>query len=335
MYEDVREFKKAVRRMQVVNGKIHGRKKGKKDKLEFRYYEVEKDFPVLALLGERWEIPYGTDPMHFHNYLEIGYCYYGTGNMVGIGMESLYRAGTVTVIPKNYPHRTTGNGDEIQRWEYLFIDADQFLENMFGENQRQVTRSRQRLQTCYRILNEENEPEIGMLVKICLNEMRDKKEFYKKSATAALEALMICILRLFEGDDMLPMSDGFSGKNFDALQRTLNYIDEHYEENIGIGELVKISNLSETHYRRLFKECMHSSPKEYINLVRVDRACRMLASTDDQVENIALYTGFQTVGSLIRNFKKLVGVTPGEWRKRVQGNESHIANYKISILKGW
>ena len=44
--------------------------KQEKEKIEFRYYELPKDLPILALLGEEWELPYGTDLVHFHNHLE-------------------------------------------------------------------------------------------------------------------------------------------------------------------------------------------------------------------------------------------------------------------------
>ena len=47
-------------------------KQTQKEKIEYRYYEVPQDFPVIALTGEKWEGIYGTDPMHFHNFLEIG-----------------------------------------------------------------------------------------------------------------------------------------------------------------------------------------------------------------------------------------------------------------------
>ncbi len=321
--------------MQVVCGNMQNERAEEKDRLEFRYYEVEKDFPVLALLGDRWEIPYGTDPMHFHNYLEIGYCHYGTGKMFGNSMEEPYGEGTVTVIPKNYPHRTSGNGQEIQKWEYLFIDADQFLENLFRGDLRQIDRSRHRLEKCCMVLNEGTDTEIAVLVRLCLNEMRRRGEFYKESARGTLESLLLHIIRMNEEKGILPLEDISAGKNFEILRKALNYIDENYAEDISIETLVKICNLSESHFRRQFKEYMHSSPKEYINLIRVDHACRLLANTDEAVERIAVLTGFQTAGSLIRNFKKMVGMPPGEWRKKIEGNESHLANYKISILKGW
>lgn len=56
-------------------------KKRKKPKMEFRYYQMPPGSPILALLGEKWVQNYGRDIdyLHFHNYLEIGFCYYGEG----------------------------------------------------------------------------------------------------------------------------------------------------------------------------------------------------------------------------------------------------------------
>ena len=51
-------------------------KKRRKPKMEFRYYQMSAGSPILALLGQKWVQNYGNDVdyLHFHNYLEIGYC---------------------------------------------------------------------------------------------------------------------------------------------------------------------------------------------------------------------------------------------------------------------
>ena len=51
--------------------------------MEFRYYQMPAGSPILALLGQKWVQNYGNDVdyLHFHNYLEIGFCYEGDGFM--------------------------------------------------------------------------------------------------------------------------------------------------------------------------------------------------------------------------------------------------------------
>ncbi|MBP5266729.1 MAG: AraC family transcriptional regulator, partial [Lachnospiraceae bacterium] len=56
-----------------------------KQKMEFRYYDIPKGDYVLAKLGKGWEQEYGLGMgrmLHFHNYLEIGYCYPGSGELI-------------------------------------------------------------------------------------------------------------------------------------------------------------------------------------------------------------------------------------------------------------
>ena len=55
----------------------------KKPRMEYRYYEVPEKCPVLVLQGEKWLQNYGyqIDYLHFHNHLEVGFCYYGEGTV--------------------------------------------------------------------------------------------------------------------------------------------------------------------------------------------------------------------------------------------------------------
>ena len=93
-------------------------------KAEYRYYEISQDLPVMALSGKKWEIIYGTDNMHFHNCLEIGYCHYGNGTICVAEKELPYHAGTITFIPKNTPHRTCPTPEERgkkQKWGKVIL----------------------------------------------------------------------------------------------------------------------------------------------------------------------------------------------------------------------
>lgn len=80
---------------------------------------------------------------------------------------------------------------------------------------------------------------------------------------------------------------------------------------------------------------MHTAPAEYVNLVRIEKACELLKTTEDRVEEIALKTGFHTAGPFIRSFKKLTGYSPLQWKKMEGQSENNLRNYKVSVLKGW
>lgn len=76
----------------------------KKKKMEFRYYQLPPGSPILALLGEKWVQNYGdrtADRLHFHNYMELGYCYYGAGDVV-LGDDTYRFSGHMHMGPLEY-----------------------------------------------------------------------------------------------------------------------------------------------------------------------------------------------------------------------------------------
>ena len=86
--------------------------------MEFRYYQMQDGIPILALLGEKWVQNYGRDVdyLHFHNYLEIGFCYSGEGELV-LGEEPVRFAGReFTIIPPKlspYDHQRCGKYQQM------------------------------------------------------------------------------------------------------------------------------------------------------------------------------------------------------------------------------
>ncbi len=78
--------------------------KKKKESAEFRFYELSNDKPALVLVGDKWKQVYGENinNLHFHNLLEIGYCHYGTGDLVIEEDMHRFDAQMVSCIPANF-----------------------------------------------------------------------------------------------------------------------------------------------------------------------------------------------------------------------------------------
>lgn len=93
--------------------------------------------------------------------------------------------------------------------------------------------------------------------------------------------------------------------------------------------------MSETHFRRIFQETMNMTPVEYVNFVRIRKACELIDKTDISMEEVAGKVGFVTPSTFNRNFRRIVGTSPYQWKKRPDSHERKLAEYKISALKGW
>ena len=310
-------------------------KKRKKPKMEFRYYQMPAGSPILALLGQKWVQHYGEniDYLHFHNYLEIGFCYEGQGRML-LGEEEVRFSGReFSVIPPNYPHTTDSDLGTISRWEYLFIDVEGFLRS-FLDTPVKADKVIQRIYSKALFLDENQSPSISAKILKIMNIMRDGEEFYLEEAKGILASLLVEIARLNRRSEEERVEEE-KGKLTNMITRVQDFVSYHYMEDIKVKDLAQSCHISETHFRRVFTSYMKMSPLEYINTVRINTACELLETTDAPVADVAHKCGFTTNSTFNRNFKQLMGVTPLEWRKRPESYEQQLLRFDIHSEKGW
>jgi len=308
----------------------------KKTEIEFRYYDIPRGEQVLALLGREWIREYGTDldRLHFHNLLEIGYCIYGEGEMVFDEKVVPYGAGTLTIIPKNHPHTTNSKPDTKSYWEYLFLNPEDVLKSMFPDNlnfAQKITEVINRKEQCYH--NEEH-PELVALIRLIMEECRERKSFSVECIRGMLSSLLTMIAR----------TDAEVGKRLEELRNrngvqqiapALEHIEQQYMEDMRMEELADKCSLSETHFRRLFTEYMHMTPVEYLNLIRIQQACELITKSRYSMEEVAARVGYTTISTFNRNFRRILGTSPYQYKKSSENYEAKLRKAKVLTRKGW
>lgn len=115
----------------------------------------------------------------------------------------------------------------------------------------------------------------------------------------------------------------------------IEYIGMHYMNPISGEDLASICSLSEAQLRRKFKEYLNMSPVEYLTMVRIQKACELLNSTNYPMTEVALRVGYQDVSSFNRNFQKIMGVSPYQYKKNNSDYRGRVLDKKISAKKGW
>ena len=103
------------------------------------------------------------------------------------------------------------------------------------------------------------------------------------------------------------------------LKRVLDYIDGNLFEPLALDHLAAEACLSPFHFSRLFKEATGLSPRRYVTDRRVEAAKIALASEDVSLTDIAFDTGFGSLDTFIRVFRKSTGETPARYRKQALG----------------
>ncbi|MDB9526239.1 AraC family transcriptional regulator [Oscillatoria sp. CS-180] len=99
-----------------------------------------------------------------------------------------------------------------------------------------------------------------------------------------------------------------------AVQRVREYLHCHYTRNVPLQELANLVDLSPLRLLRAFRKQIGLPPHAYLNHVRVNQAKQLLAS-GNAISDTALATGFADQSHLHRHFKKMLGVTPGQYAR--------------------
>ena len=98
------------------------------------------------------------------------------------------------------------------------------------------------------------------------------------------------------------------------VRRTLQYIAANYSGRATLEAAAKAAGLSPNYLSSLFKQITGVSFREQLCRVRVEQSKRLLLSTDYSLDDIAAAVGFSDQSYYCRVFKRIVGLTPGQYR---------------------
>lgn len=100
------------------------------------------------------------------------------------------------------------------------------------------------------------------------------------------------------------------------LLRAKDRMDAASHEEWPVRRLARVSDVSEAHFARSFKEAFGVPPHRYLLTRRIERATALLRDTDLSITEIAFETGWGSLGTFGRTFRDVTGESPGELRTR-------------------
>lgn len=93
-----------------------------------------------------------------------------------------------------------------------------------------------------------------------------------------------------------------------------NYIHEHFVQPVPLSELANLTHMTETSFCRFFKKMTGKSLSDYVNDLRVARACKLLIENTSSINEIAYASGFNSITHFNRMFLRKKGVSPSRFR---------------------
>ena len=102
----------------------------------------------------------------------------------------------------------------------------------------------------------------------------------------------------------------------DGIRKLLLWMSENLQADLSVAALAQRASMSERTFARVFNAETRFTPAAYVERLRVDAARRSLESSKKSVKQIARLSGFGTVETMHRAFRRSVGSTPLEYRER-------------------
>ncbi len=108
------------------------------------------------------------------------------------------------------------------------------------------------------------------------------------------------------------------------IEKAKDMLTLNYNSEFNLKCISQEIGISESYFRRLFKQYYSLTPNEYIFKIRINRSMDLLSKTDLDIVEIAYEVGFKSLSNFYKYFKEQVGYTPKEYRKRNNINEGSI-----------
>lgn len=101
-----------------------------------------------------------------------------------------------------------------------------------------------------------------------------------------------------------------------AINEAIKHININYELNITLDDLATLSKLSRSHFTKVFIENMKVTPMEYLKIIRLQNAKKMLLSNRLSVTQVAQQCGFNSSSYFTKSFREAFNETPKEFTQR-------------------
>ena len=157
--------------------------------------------------------------------------------------------------------------------------------------------------------------------------MRGLREIFSQggSLPAARAFVQLILARVIP---CMEMKENTDTPPADLTAQVIGWISENYAEPVSLDILAEKLQVSKYRMSRVFGEKLHTSLSEYVNRLRIDHAQALLQATEEDVLSICRACGYENPRTFNREFKRICGCTPREYRHNAQAAKQESAAYE-------
>lgn len=254
------------------------------------------------------------DIHHFHNSYEVVIVQSGRIDGIVGALSDGIGAGTVVMIGPDLPHGIARLSPDLRAIlvhiphdvlsRHAALNADMAAEAAFMRDSRYG----------YLFTDSEVAAEAARLA----TEMAAARGFLRLSLLFSLLHLLsrsTQVRKIMARPDDVPQQSPSPMET--PVDRTFRYLYAHFQEDLALDDIARFAHQNPAALCRAFKRKCGCTIFQFVNRLRIEKACQLLQCPDLTVQQVAFMAGFNTFSHFNVQFKCLTGVTPGQYRRRL------------------
>ena len=215
----------------------------------------------------------------------------GEYDVNGQGMM-VYENDLVLFPPRNVRRCTT---DEFSPWHFISVGFE--LKHLDG--------SEYLFDDMPMVIRSVNRQVIDYFKKIS-NTWNDKPKAFKTICRTVVQDILCQLIQI---NDVI----AYNPNHYAKIEFVKKYINDNFTRNLTVEELAELTGLSQSHFRKIFREIVGMSATQYAIYLRINKARDLLVSGSANVSEAAFQSGFKDVFYFSSMFKKVTGENPSNY----------------------
>lgn len=276
--------------------------------------DIDKSFIVFREQGKMFPCPW-----HYHPEYELVLVTKSTGRRMVGDHIGYFKEGDLVFMGPMLPHVWVNDAAYLQEGTTLEADAIviQFVPDFLGEKFLQIPEM-EKLNAFLLIANR------GLEIKGAARERINnlmKQIIHMNGMQRLVTLFSIFEILSSNAEYEFLASPGYvqniHPKCSDRFSKITEYIMRNFDREITLPEAAAAANMAVTTFCNFFKAHYRITFVEYLNIVRIGHACKLLGDKNKTIVGVAYECGFNNLANFNRQFKKLKNMTPSEYRKTI------------------
>lgn len=266
-----------------------------------------------SFLIDRFESPYFETPWHYHQEIEIVLCDGGFGKKFVGNHVSDYAEGDLAILGSNLPHWYRADDACYQHQKPASI-VIHFLDDCFGKDffeLAEMVEIKRFLETAKLGIEFYGETRARIQEKI--------QNLLKADKVARMLGLIEILHLMSCSKEYRILSEnaivGVSKKDSERMNEVFDYVLKNFKNDINLSEIANKTRFSEAAFCRYFKLRTQKTFVEFVNEIRIEYACKLLAENDLNILEICYESGFKNLSNFNRQFRKYTNNNPKTYRQ--------------------